>query len=957
MTIQNTILSRFRVLGAFFAYFFFVTISVAILAAGTAHAAAPPAWQDPKNPTCGWKDTAHLECNASDQGTSDAGGVLADYYLDPPATLAAGHPVFRAARGALNVQEAVARFGYVHILDNDYTTAHISDNPSEGTSGYEQKPITNDNIPVDKAPSPGDMGGKKVCSMTYLKTDCVYGFTKDGDDLQTTNMSQANLDKVKELIDNSIKSFEEKKASDENCREDAGAIGFVLCPILVSSQAAVTKLIGSDGSGKGFLVELLTFRPLEAGSEMYNVWVAIRNVALGIYVLIFVLIVFGNGLGFDPYTIKRALPRLAVGVLLTWASFFIMQTLVDFSNLVGNAIPALIGSITSQANISTYNFDVNFGFASLTIILAIVLTFVALGALIIGVAGLIARSIIIYALVLLAPIAFVAWVLPNTEGLFKRWWKNLIKVLMMFPIVTGMLALSLLFQASVSGSDALAVQLAGAVAPLIAIIMIPKTFKWGGEAFAAAAGFAAGKMSGVSNAVSSVPGKAGRAAAGSATKGVLASEKMQNVAASMASTRPGRLFGAAALQRRAQATKAQRLKAGGDLVENMNMDQIENVAKKGNFQERVAATKELMKRGQYERVTKLLNDKGGKSNVATSAAYAQKSYGSSDGKGVGANLIRYDSAGKVDRAATLKAVQNMTPDAIAADLGDDAFEDLAKNGRLLGHQLTADGSGALDPKLQQIYKSPSLYTKSSDKKQTVINERIGGSRDAKPEFARVDSTTPGPTTPPPYTGTPPPPMPGPSPTGPGPSSPPPPPMPGPPPAPRPGPTTPPPYTGPAVPWQPAPPQQQPPASNIPPSGPVPSGGETNVVNNITQNISSDRGQNRTVAVPTTLGGNATEIIQPTVISDAGAQFRQLRERSGGGSDGLARIEQKINDLQGMVQREGRNSENVKKLMRDARLEAGSLPDHERGTANDVLSNVEHQAGLDDSSINLGDSSE
>lgn len=94
-----------------------------------------------------------------------------------------------------------------------------------------------------------------------------------------------------------------------------------------------------------------------------------------------------------------------------------------------------------------------------------------------------------------------------------------------------------------------------------------------------------------------------------------------------------------------------------------------------------------------------------------------------------------------------------------------------------------------------------------------------------------------------------------------------------------------------------------------------------------------------------------------MISDAGAQFRQLRERSGGGSDGLARIEQKINDLQGMVQREGRNSENVKKLMRDARLEAGSLPDHERGTANDVLSNVEHQAGLDDSSINLGDSSE
>lgn len=63
----------------------------------------------------------------------------------------------------------------------------------------------------------------------------------------------------------------------------------------------------------------------------------------------------------------------------------------------------------------------------------------------------------------------------------------------MFPIITGMIAFSLLFAKSLSGPDSSAtLKLAATVAPLIALIMIPKTFKWGGDAFAAGAGFVAG---------------------------------------------------------------------------------------------------------------------------------------------------------------------------------------------------------------------------------------------------------------------------------------------------------------------------------------------------------------------------------------------------------------------------------------------------------------------------------
>ncbi len=478
--------------GALFSAIFFLLYATTVALSPAAQAGFPSNWQDPANPTCGWKNTASLRCDASDQGTGSAGGVFSDYYLDPVATLAAGHPVFQTDSADK------AAFGYVHILNNDWNVAYISDNPNEGESGYTQDPITNDDIilNLDSSPETAEIDGKKVCSLNYLETDCVYGYIRDR--AYTTNLSQANLDQIQATIDQSIEEFRTQKDSEENCTRDAGSLGFVLCPILSTANNAVKSMIGSDGTGRGFLVELLTITPLEQSvggeeTELYKTWVAIRDIALGIYVLLFVLIIFGNGLGFDPYTIKRALPRLAAGVLLTWASFFIMQTLVDLSNLVGTAVPALIATTTDNAGIRTYDLDLSFGIAGITIILSIILTFVALGALLVGIAGLLARVIIIYGLVLLAPLAFAAWVLPNTEGMFKKWWKNLIKVLMMFPIVTGMLAISLLFQASVGSAAAAPLKIAASLAPLIAIIFIPKTFKWGGEAFAAAAGFMAAK--------------------------------------------------------------------------------------------------------------------------------------------------------------------------------------------------------------------------------------------------------------------------------------------------------------------------------------------------------------------------------------------------------------------------------------------------------------------------------
>jgi hypothetical protein len=950
---------------------------------------------------------------------------------------------------------------YLHLTDNDSTKAKISNSSSDPGSVLVE-PITSDNQSMKKlllasgGNNAGNPGGTDTVNGDVGYIDEKTGLFKDenGDGryaicgLYTQNGHtcfsmlgasygmNAPFDKVTlNDPDGAIPAIKDALFSGmdsrDDCGRDAGSLGFVLCPLLTTVNKAINDLIGTN-SGKGFLVDLLTMQPLEQKSSLWNpwapetdiykVWKSLRDVALGLYILIFVLIIFGNGLGFDPYTIKRALPRLAVSVLLTWSSFFIMQALVDLSNLLGSAVPALVTAITGNSGASSYNFDMNFGDAGLTIILVLVLSFAALGALLVGVAGLIARNIILFGLILLAPLAFAAWVLPNTEGLFKKWWKNLIKVLMMFPIVTGMLSISLLFQATVDGTDSLALKISGAIAPLIAVILIPKTFKWGGEMFAAAAGYMAGKAQGTGDKIKDMPGAAGRKAAGSVSKGVLASEKAQKAATAMASNRAGKFIGGAALLRKTQGAKSERLKAGANLVEDMNDDQIARVAKNGNFQERVAASKELIKRGKGEGLGKLLRGESGK-GAATSAQYALKSYGR-EGKAMGSNLLTYEN-GKFNADKTAKKIQNMSADALISELGDDAFEEIADKGTLMGHDLGVGGDGRalLDRQLREVRSSPSLYSKASLKKQQVIGPPIagsggtgsggtgsspgGGGAGSGPAGNGSGSPGGGPTRPGPTGGAG---SPGGSPFGGGgsprpsggsgsgssgggpiphtPTSPPPPPaggaptystptgapryttggVPIPPPpssstpswsAPPPSSSTPPPFRGtPPPPSSSAPPRPAPPPAPTPGGGgalpPTPSSGGTGsggatvinnvtneVNNNVTNNVSTSRNANQASPVGS-IGGPTT--IPSGALGDLSRQIGRMMSRTGS-SAGLASLESKISTLQDMIAREGRNSNNVKNLLRTMREEAGSLPSHEQGAAEDALNNFEHQSGI------------
>lgn len=699
------------------------------------------AWTKPGSVRCDWQNASMIKCDGfvfafSIAASKDAGYAI--FQLVPKGSSS-------SSKGSDSLTDGST--WYLHLSNGSSTEAFISKSSSQpGEVNVEN--ITSDNQSMKKLLlASGGPNEDNPDGIDTIEGDINFiddkGLHKDGNGnpryaicglytedghtcfsmLGQTNGMKAPFNRVTLTDpDNKIAGIKEAlftgMDSRDDCTQDSGSLGFVLCPILETANNAVKKMIGSDGSGRGFLVELLTITPLEqqkdgAETDIYKTWKTIRDVALGLYVLLFVIIVFGNGVGYDPYTIKKALPKLAAGALLTWASFFIMQTLVDFSNLVGTAVPSLIAVTTDNAGIKTYDINMSFGIGGLTIILAIILTFVALGALLIGIAGLLARAIIIYGLVLLAPIAFAAWVLPNTESLFKKWWKNLIKVLMMFPIVTGMLAISLLFQASIDQSASMPLQIASSLAPLIAIIMIPKTFKWGGEAFAAAAGYMAGKASGASNAISNAPKTIGGKAIGSAKERAMASDKVAAFTGGMASSRLGRLAGGKAAMRASGRARGRMVGEAESLTKNMTDDQLIRTAKVGSYEERVAAIGALAKRRNRGKLSELSRE-GGK----TARAYDDASGRYAGDFGPNTDLRR--AGGKYSD------VRDMSVDD-AVSLGSDGF-------------AAGLATGAISySTAQAIYNNDKVRTSLSKQKLRDLTEYLsaGGAVDSNNNPIRV----------------------------------------------------------------------------------------------------------------------------------------------------------------------------------------------------------------------------
>jgi len=249
---------------------------------------------------------------------------------------------------------------------------------------------------------------------------------------------------------------DEEKNSGDNTNCSGGAFGWVLCPA-INYMAKATQLIATLVDG---FMQVKFLSSEGGGKNIERIWRAMLSIANILLVIAFMFIIFSqsSSLGLSNYGIKKMLPRLIIAAILMNLSFYICAIAIDFSNIIGGSIMGfLLGSdntIASSVTAATgdgNSFLYSAGSATATAAIGVglvILLFCFFGPILLGflivLIALVGRQVILLALVLVSPLAFVAWLLPNTEKYFKKWSDLFLQLLIIYPVVMTIFGASLL---------------------------------------------------------------------------------------------------------------------------------------------------------------------------------------------------------------------------------------------------------------------------------------------------------------------------------------------------------------------------------------------------------------------------------------------------------------------------------------------------------------------------------
>lgn len=240
------------------------------------------------------------------------------------------------------------------------------------------------------------------------------------------------------------------------CQDEAKGASWILC-------TAFELVTNASDTVYGLIEDLLVVEPLstETDTAVYKVWDYMRGFTNIIFVIFLIVVIYSQitGLGINNYGVKRILPRLIIAVILVNLSYIICALLVDASNIIGNSVSGIFEQILTDTGLNDsaqnalFGVDWNMIYLTLTGSAAAVALFTVssggLGAafwvallLIIGVffsimSGLITiglRQVVVTLLVTISPLAFVAYLLPNTEKWFNKWKALLAQMIFFYPI-------------------------------------------------------------------------------------------------------------------------------------------------------------------------------------------------------------------------------------------------------------------------------------------------------------------------------------------------------------------------------------------------------------------------------------------------------------------------------------------------------------------------------------------
>ena len=279
-----------------------------------------------------------------------------------------------------------------------------------------------------------------------------------------------------------------------SCKDSLGSLGWLVCPSTGKITEAVDFLYDK-------IEDILVINPVkrEDGSPIYEIWKYFQGTTNILFTAFLLVIILSQitGIGITNYGIKKALPKLIIAAVLVNLSFYICSLAVDVSNIFGDGLRGLFESIETSTSVGmemggasgaqlSEMYSAMAGGTAMTVA-GVAVAFetgaiwmlipLALGALVSVVIGLITiamRQAVVTLLIMIAPLAMIAYILPNTEQWFKKWKHLLFQMLIFYP------AFSLLFGASSLAGWAIIISSNNGFGILIgtAVQIFPLFFSW-----------------------------------------------------------------------------------------------------------------------------------------------------------------------------------------------------------------------------------------------------------------------------------------------------------------------------------------------------------------------------------------------------------------------------------------------------------------------------------------------
>lgn len=302
---------------------------------------------------------------------------------------------------------------------------------------------------VPTAEEPADSTDDQPTNVSPEDSDTPVEGTTDPDNPSTP---ESTSDPTDDSADDS--TSETTDTSTNTCQEQAGSLSWIICPVTNTIAVVVDSLYG-------FISEQLEVAPIsnDSSSPIYRVWQYMRDLTNIVFIIFILIVIYSQltGVGLNNYGIKRVLPRLIIAVILVNLSFIICSLCVDVSNIIGGSLVSFFESIQNDvfAGASINASQISWtevagsiiggvGIAGLGIAAAgglgavfWMLVLALLGALVSVAIGLITiglRQGLISILIMASPLAFVAYLLPNTEKWFDKWKNLLARMLIFYPM-------------------------------------------------------------------------------------------------------------------------------------------------------------------------------------------------------------------------------------------------------------------------------------------------------------------------------------------------------------------------------------------------------------------------------------------------------------------------------------------------------------------------------------------